>query len=201
MTRHDCVDWDQQPLGLVDDTEIAERLGVAVHRVRAARRYRKIPDSTPRPQRKNIVWDEQPLGLESDSSIARQLGVTPSTVTLVRQRRGILRFCGPGRPRKPKSEDVEAPTKKPKIDWDAQPLGIERDAVIARRLGVARQTVFTARTARGIPPPTIDWDEQPFETKSDAQIAERTGMKVKAVSSARQRRGIPRPLRARNGDS
>lgn len=37
------------------------------------------------------------------------------------------------------------------IDWSAQPLGLERDAAIAARLGVSGSRVFYARKRRGIP--------------------------------------------------
>lgn len=38
------------------------------------------------------------------------------------------------------------------VDWAGQPLGLEPDHVIARRLGVHQETVERARTAASIPP-------------------------------------------------
>jgi len=40
---------------------------------------------------------------------------------------------------------------KPRVDWDAQPLGKERDVVIAARVGVTSTSVRNARVVRGIP--------------------------------------------------
>lgn len=41
---------------------------------------------------------------------------------------------------------------KPAIDWDAQPLGMEPDTRIAKRLGVGRNQVRIERARRKIPP-------------------------------------------------
>lgn len=85
------------------------------------------------------------------------------------------------------------------IDWDAQPLGVEPDPVIAERLGVSRQSVYMARRARGIPAVNgpsapragIDWDAQPLGVEPDPVIAERLGVHESSVGEARRRRGIP----------
>jgi len=86
------------------------------------------------------------------------------------------------------------------IDWDAEPLGVESDTDIARRLGCCRSAVSAARARRGIPRATRphDWDAEPLGVESDAEIARRTGMSEPAVARARRLRGIPaRPRVAR----
>ena len=83
------------------------------------------------------------------------------------------------------------------IDWDKEPLGIEADASIARRLGVRRSSVRGQREKRGLPSPVcagvhrgIKWDEQPLGTVPDCELARRLGVSQQAVSSARRHRGI-----------
>lgn len=41
------------------------------------------------------------------------------------------------------------------IEWDAQPLGLEPDHAIARKLGVATSVVWGARARRGIEPAPV----------------------------------------------
>jgi Trp operon repressor len=92
-------------------------------------------------------------------------------------------------------------TKK-NIAWDKQPLGKVTDSVLADKLGVCRESVWCARTKRGIPAfkdphsntskKDIVWDEQLLLGKvPDRVIAEKLGVSVTTVCLARTRRGIP----------
>ena len=85
-----------------------------------------------------------------------------------------------------------------KIDWLKQPLGIESDAVIAKRLGVAADTVGAARrrlgvepTARGLVrrPKYIDWTSVDL-CADTAKIASSLGVGLSAVWAARRRFGV-----------
>lgn len=86
-----------------------------------------------------------------------------------------------------------------RINWDAEPLGVEGDKAIADRLGVTPQAVYYARRTRGIaspaPPqrPPLDASRIADElgTESDRIIAERHNLSRQQVSHARRKRGIP----------
>lgn len=87
------------------------------------------------------------------------------------------------------------------IDWDTQPLGVEHDKVIAKRLGVKPQAVYYARRARGIDPspdtramrPRCDVVaiEDDLGTDHDHVIAAKHGLDVQQVARARRKKGIP----------
>lgn len=83
------------------------------------------------------------------------------------------------------------------IDWDAQPLGMESDTALARRIGVSSTAVARARKARGIQgtdgrnwrKPML-FDHPLLGTMADAELAQRLGVNKKTVQAARHRRGI-----------
>lgn len=85
------------------------------------------------------------------------------------------------------------------VKWDEQPLGVESDAAIARRIGCRTTTVQHARTLRGIPcapGPTVafvDWDTWDYLLGwlSDRDIGRRLGCTRQSVSEVRTARGIP----------
>lgn len=54
------------------------------------------------------------------------------------------------------------------IDWSAQPLGVESDAAIARRLGIFTAVVAVARRRAGIAPVT---PKRAWTSKEDARLA------------------------------
>lgn len=91
------------------------------------------------------------------------------------------------------------------INWDAEPLGRESDAEIARRLACSQSSVAMARARRCIPaagrpePPTagIDWDAQPLGQVRDAALARALGIPVHYVAAAREARGLPAICRGR----
>lgn len=83
------------------------------------------------------------------------------------------------------------------IDWDAQPLGVENDCEIARRLGCSQSSVCQQRLKRGIAKVAlhreVNWDAlvDDLGTMPDREIAEREGVALITVWHARKRRGIP----------
>jgi hypothetical protein len=91
------------------------------------------------------------------------------------------------------------------VTWDAQPLGVEADAAIARRLGVAARSVWAARRRRGIaaPPraarrPDVPWAELPLGAVPDTALAAQYGVSARAVRARRLRAGLAAcPLRRR----
>lgn len=85
----------------------------------------------------------------------------------------------------------------PVVNWDDQPLGVESDRVLARRLGVTRQAVQQARESRCVPPcgiesvpKGIDWDDQPLGRMLDTEIAAALGVSPAIVGRQRRKRGI-----------
>jgi hypothetical protein len=88
------------------------------------------------------------------------------------------------------------PPAASRIEWDRQPLGIETDGAIAKRLGVTASAVLGARRRRGIPPavpqgnPRVDWNNELLGIETDYALARRLGVTETAVSKARKRRGI-----------
>lgn len=189
------VNWSKQPLGIKSDTEIARRLGVTRNRVAKARKERGI-ECSPRSKiyaHKGIDWDRQPIGEEPDNAIAKRLGVSSVTVLNARRRRDIPAFV----PEKTKAREK---VRKPDIDWDGQPLGVQSDRAIARHMNTPIGSVRRARVARGIEPAPharkftkkgIDWDKQPLGKQTDTVIAAGLGCDPNSVRSARRRRGIP----------
>ena len=77
------------------------------------------------------------------------------------------------------------------IDWDAQPLGTQRDAELARALGVSKYVVWRERKKRGIAKVRrVDWDSVPLGEVSDVIIAERLKVDPTSVGAQRRRRRI-----------
>lgn len=135
-TRRGVIDWDAQPLGDIDDSELGARLGVTGGAVAWQRYKRGIPSWTSR-RYDHIDWDAQPLGESPDSHVAKDLGVDWTVVKRERERRKITAF----------NRDTHKD-----VDWDAQPFGIETDSEIGRRLGVHSHRVGLERKKRGIAP-------------------------------------------------
>lgn len=87
------------------------------------------------------------------------------------------------------------------IDWDAQPLGVEHDKVIAKRLGVTPQAVYAARQSRGIGPssdtrmmrPRCDVSsiEADLGKDHDRVVADKHGLHWQQIAWARRKRKIP----------
>jgi len=86
------INWDEQPLGNVNDSELARQLGVTPGSVRQARIRRGIPRATAPGRASAVDWDAVPLGERTDAAIARELGVSRSCVSGARKRRGIPRY-------------------------------------------------------------------------------------------------------------
>lgn len=94
---------------------------------------------------------------------------------------------------------------RPPIDWDAQPLGVETDAELARRLDCATSTVTEARRRRGIAPADagkhrisssgpvalVDWSRQPLGQMTDTALAHQLGVHPTTVRHHRVLRDIP----------
>lgn len=168
------IDWSAQPLGLISDVELAERLGIRTGDVWKARTKRGIPACT-KPHRDSpkpvtvdghvmrIDWEKQPLGRIPDTQLAKMLGVTQTAVCEARRKRKI-----PPAPRVLRGEHGHAlaartqvlqrcPVEsarvlsRSRIDWSVQPLGFISDEVLAKRLGCSCSLVFAARKRRGIP--------------------------------------------------
>jgi hypothetical protein len=92
-------------------------------------------------------WAELPLGQTFDEAIARDLRaaghrVGRSTITRARHVLGIPTFV-PSKLPKPKP--------RRRIDWNALPLGVIFDLLLAKHLGVTHPAVLHQRRTRGIP--------------------------------------------------
>ncbi len=89
------INWDAQPLGLMVDAELGEKLGLSGETVRLQRVARGIerykPPKPPKPS-----WDELPLGKVPDQLIAEKLGVSIQVVQSARRARGIPSLLGHG---------------------------------------------------------------------------------------------------------
>lgn len=94
---------------------------------------------------------------------------------------------------------VNAGATRKRIDWDRQPLGVESDNAIARRLGCTPQAASYARRKRGIA--AVSSRCQPCDpsvfaaeldgSSHDHEIAARHGLKAPQVSYARRKLGLP----------
>ena len=98
VSRGACaaINWDDQPLGLKPDTQIAKTLGVSAETVRLARRARNIAPARP----PVINWANQPLGKVPDQELASKLGTSLTAVCSARRARGIPSVRGWGGRRK-----------------------------------------------------------------------------------------------------
>ena len=78
-----------------------------------------------------------------------------------------------------------------RIDWEAQPLGTQRDAELARALGVSKYVVWRERKKRGIAKVRrVDWDSVPLGEVPDVIIAQRLKVDPTSVGAQRRRRRI-----------
>ena len=141
------INWDDQPLGEVDDYALAKTLGVRRSSVWYQRQRRCIAPRNPPPRRRRrrINWDSQGLGQESDAAIARRLGVATTSVHRQRVARGID-VC----PNTAMYRHTTTSRHKLAVDWNAVPLGQKSDTDLAKELDVASQTVRYHRLRRGI---------------------------------------------------
>jgi RNA polymerase subunit RPABC4/transcription elongation factor Spt4 len=188
LGRRRRIDWDNELLGIETDYAIAERLDITCAAVLNARRCRGIPAAVPQGRSPtNIDWDNEPLGVETDNAIAERLGVTGVAVLKARHRRGIAPA--------PRSARKPIPRRQPRIivDWASQPLGIDTDYAIAKRLHVSQPTVTLARQRRGIPPvcPPSPRRVIPFLGKMpDDVLARELGLSLACVQRHRRKAGI-----------
>jgi len=85
--------------------------------------------------------------------------------------------------------------KRKYVDWDVQPLGEVSDSELARKLGVDRSTVSSARRNRGIATnrqyKKIDWTQEPLGKIPDSDVARALGVSQSRVTRARNSLGIP----------
>lgn len=183
------IDWDNQPLGMMSDTELAKKLGVSKATVQAARYKRGIPAFDV------IDWDKEPLGKMSDGMLAAKKNVKISTVAAARHTRGIPAYVPPT------DRPLQFSNTPKGIDWDNVPLGKKPDSVIAKELGVSHPAVLRARVARNIPPFTtstrkgINWDDaENLEfLQSDLpnkEVADLFGVAASVIIRARRCRGL-----------
>lgn len=195
--------WDDQPLGEVPDSELAESLGVPRELVYRQRHKRGIPEAhgegvpqgqpNPSRRRRAIDWDAQPLGRVSDYELAKTLGVGSSTVHRKRQERGIPPL-------------IEGKASKG-TDYSKVPLGKLPDSEIAASLGLDPRSVADARKRRGITAYRKGYHErelsksgvtladlyaQPLGERPDSAIADIIGVSRSTVRWARRRVGIER---------
>lgn len=129
-----AIRWDQQPLGLVSDSELARQLGVSSAAVYKARTKRKLP-----PYRETLAerWVDHGLGVVPDLVLAEKVGKSRRTVSRVR---GGLGLHGPST-----------------VEWDREPLGEVPDVILARMHNVDPSVVGIARRRRGIPRGDLEW--------------------------------------------
>ena len=80
------VNWSQQPLGKMSDTDLARKLEVTQGTVSYQRRRLGIPVFS------TVDWDSVPLGKATDKELATRLGVHKNTVRNARVRKGIPSF-------------------------------------------------------------------------------------------------------------
>jgi hypothetical protein len=142
------------------------------------------------PQAKESVdWDDQPLGDMSDIDIGKRVGRSSVAVGKARKRRGIPPFS-----QKNRSENQRAPGQRAGIDWDKQPLWDVPESELARRLGVDRSSVRSAklyrekRKSKSNRPigksAGIDWDKQPIGKVPNKVLARKLGVSPASVRSA-----------------
>ncbi len=93
------INWDAQPLGLMIDAELGEKLGLSGETVRLQRVARGIERY--KPPKPNFDWKAEPLGKVPDQQIARKLGVSLQVVQRARRARGIPSLFGHGGRRPP----------------------------------------------------------------------------------------------------
>lgn len=90
------IDWDNQPLGQISDTQLANRLNISSSAVKRQREIREIPPSevgeniaNGRAFLSTIDWTKQPLGVISDMKLAKILGCNRTTVSRYREKLGV----------------------------------------------------------------------------------------------------------------
>ncbi len=99
------INWDAQPLGLMIDAELGEKLGLSGETVRLQRVARGIERY--KPPKPNFDWKAEPLGKVPDQQIAKKLGVSLQVVQRARRARGIPSLLGHGGRRPPGQRMVQ----------------------------------------------------------------------------------------------
>lgn len=126
------INWDEQPLGQMPDSEIAKKLNVTATAVSYARRQRGINGENR--YVKKVTWTKELFENATNIELAKRFGICKSTVSAARKRLGLPRALAEF------------------IDWDSQPLGLVSDNELAKTLGIDSSSVASARARRGIEP-------------------------------------------------
>jgi len=177
-------------LGKASDERIAMHLGCGRDIVQAERRSRGIAPF--RKRGAEILWTRRAvalLGADSDRAVAAELGVSHAVVCRKRLLLGIP-------PCNPKRHHPLA------HDWTSEEealLGTAPDARVACELGMSRMSVYTRRSALGIPafgprPRVIRWSRRwlaQLGKRSDDEIANAMGVHPSSVTKKRRLLRIP----------
>jgi len=143
------IDWDNQPLGQVPDTQLAKILSCAPSQVTLARHRRSIPSYTDLvgidypTKAAGIDWSRQPLGKKPDCELAWTLGVSEPRVAAARRARNIETY---------RARTCRTKSRSVRYDWNDIPLGKMSDHAVSREFRIPVSTVSHARRRRGIEP-------------------------------------------------
>lgn len=143
------VNWDEQPLGEMSDTDISKNTGVSVSSVfqnrikRGIPRYRKDLTGERFGHLVVIELEGGPFASGPTRWICRCDCGNYHTVHQSHLAQRGTRSCGCSR------EGVN--NLRCVTDWDLQPLGEKPDSHIAEDVGVSREAVRLQRSKRGIP--------------------------------------------------
>jgi len=215
------VNWDEIPLGLISDSDIARDYNLNKATVYNQRKKRNIQKYSNKPE---IDWEK--YRTLTDVKIAEIYKCKFHHVAKSRKEHNIL-DC---RSERLRDIDWSKPTKELKIElemsknmineykrkygygkfdyvnsinWSKQPLGKVSDGTIEKKLKVSIKTVATRRRKMKIEPyqnPNhnidIDWSKQPLGQITDYKIAEKLGVSKTFVSTTRTRLGI-KPVKER----
>lgn len=136
-----------------------------------------------------INWDKQPLGKKTDKAIADKLGCSIQAVCKARNDRAIPSFREQGG------------TRDQGIPWGKLPLGEVPNWLIARWVGVSRQTVYGAIRLRGLKPYSGGADLNPKRLAQTYKLANLIRWEVQDWSVSNESLAaflhVPRPLVAR----
>ena len=142
------IDWDNQPLGQIPDTQLAKLLSCAPSQVTLARHRRGIPSFTELTgidyptKAAGVNWDKQPLGGKPDCELAWELGVSEPRVAAARRARDIQTY---------QSRTGIHRSRSVRHKWEEIPLGQMSDHNVSRVFRIPVSTVSHARRRRGIP--------------------------------------------------
>ena len=211
------VNWDEIPLGLISDIEIAKKYNISSSTVNHQRNKRNISKYSNKPE---IDWEK--YRTLSDVKIAKIYKCRFHHVAKSRKEHNIL-DCRTERLRdidwtkstrelcvelKMTRQTINYHKRKlgfnkynnlNSIDWLKQPLGKVPDRVIAEKLNVSLFVVEKNRRRLNIKSYrvhkiNIDWSKQPLGKIPDGQIAEKLNVSRSFISKNRTRLGI-KPIR------